>query len=133
MKTIFSLSALLGMLILAVPSTHATSVVDPLLSPLNGEKSAVLQLPQGEGKTVLIKFKNYTEDILMEVEVDAEAHPRKSLDLSRLDPGTYFMDIFHDGEITRKELSVHWDEVKVTSVTKMEKEPAAHPSWYWWL
>lgn len=122
MKTIPFFAALSSLLLLTVSVSYAT-IVDPILSPVNNQKSAVFQLPQAEESKVLVKIKNSRENTLMEVEVDAHIQDRKLFNFDRLRDGIYYMDIFHNGEITRKELQVRWDGVEVIGIRKMSREP----------
>ncbi|WPP52030.1 hypothetical protein [Catalinimonas niigatensis] len=133
MKTISFFSAISGLLLLAVSVSYATITADPQLYPLQKKKSAIFQLPQGEEKKVLVKIKDDMENTLMEVEVDAEAYDRKLFNFYRLKDGNYFMDIFHNGIVTRKELSVRWDGIKVVNVTKMDSEPISNSFFHYWF
>ncbi|MEK6481426.1 hypothetical protein WJR50_28040 [Catalinimonas sp. 4WD22] len=133
MKTISFFFAISGLLLLASSFSYATTTVDPQLYPLHKKKSAIFEVPQVEEDKVLIKFKNEKENTLMEVEVEAGEQERKLFNFSRLQQGTYYMDIFHNGIITRKELQVRWDGVDVVSVFKMDREPTPNSYWHWWF
>lgn len=122
MKTISFFSALSGLFLLATSVSYATTV-DPQLHPLKMKKSAVLQTPQDEDSKVLVKIKDDRESTLVEVEVDATVQDRKLFNFSNLRDGIYYMDIFHNGEITRKVLDVRWDGVEVIDIRKMNREP----------
>ncbi len=102
---------------------QAETTVDPQLFTLDKKKSAIFQLPQGEESKVLVKIKNDMEGTLMEMEVDANVYKRKLFNFSNLRDGIYYMDIFHDGEITRKTLEIRWDGVEVVGIRKMSREP----------
>ncbi|MEM8967388.1 MAG: hypothetical protein AAGE93_13280 [Bacteroidota bacterium] len=123
MKTISFFSILLGLLMLTSVRIQAETTVDPQLFTLDKKKSAIFQLPQGEESKVLVKIKNDMEGTLMEMEVDANVYKRKLFNFSNLRDGIYYMDIFHDGEITRKTLEIRWDGVEVVGIRKMSREP----------
>jgi len=123
MKTISFLSILLSTLMVTSVSGHAETTVDPILSPVDNKKSAVFQAPQGEESKIVVKIKNSRENTLMEVEMDSNVQPRKLFNFANLRDGIYYMDIFHNGEITRKALAVRWDGVEVTGIKKLSREP----------
>lgn len=69
-----------------------------------------------------MKVKNPQEVTLLEIAMDTDTDQYKTLDLSSLREGTYYLDIYHDGVITHKEIQVDWDGIKVTRVEKMKRD-----------
>ncbi|MEM8967387.1 MAG: hypothetical protein AAGE93_13275 [Bacteroidota bacterium] len=122
MKTISFLSVLSGLLLVTTMDGYASTTVDPQILILNNKMSVIFQPLQGEESKVLVKFKDDTESTLLEMKVDANKRQRQAINFSQPQPGIYYIDIFHNRTITRKELVVRWNSVEVVRITKTSNE-----------
>lgn len=123
MKAINSLFLLSTGLLTVIISSHASVTTEPQLYPQPNQKTAILQVPLDKKDDVMVKVKSIHQNIIMEIAVDDDSDQYKTLDFSSLKEGTYYLDIYHDGVVTRKELDVRWDGIEVTRVEKMKRDP----------
>jgi len=120
MKKIAALSLFSTLCVFATIYGYASTTVDPQIVTLNNKMSIIFQLPQNQEGNVLVKFKDNTETTLKEVKVDANVHHRIAINLPLLEPGIYYLEILHNGLVTRKELFIRWDGIEVVRVEKMK-------------
>ena len=116
------MSVLSGLLLVTTMDGYASTTVDPQILILNNKMSVIFQPMQYAESKEQEKFKDDTERTLLEIKVDANTRQRQAINFSQPQPGIYYIDIFHNRTITRKELVVRWNSVEVVRIIKTSNE-----------